>query len=186
MGKTDNQKYDRIIRTARDMFWKYGIRRITIEEICQVAGVSKGTFYKHFTNKNDLVKKLIDTILDTGIAKYRAIMEQDRQTICLKLENTEEMSQEFYSDYLLQDVEGLAGYLKQKADEGIAIILEDYIRAQERGDIRKDIKPEFILYFLNHMVEIAKDEQLLRLYDQPSDLILEMLRFFFYGIMPKK
>ena len=193
MVETNNQKYLQIIRTARELFWKYGIKRVTIGEVCQVAGVSKGTFYKHFANKNELVKRLIDKIMDEGIAKYREIMEQDipfeekvKQTIQLKLEQTESMSQEFFSDYLLKDVEGLYGYLHMKADEGIAIILGDYIRAQERGEIRQDIRPEFILYFLNHMVNIAKDEQLLKLYGQPSDLIIEMVRFFFYGIMPRK
>lgn len=190
--ETDNQKYNQIIRTARELFWKYGIRRVSIEEICQIARVSKGTFYKHFANKNELVKRLIDRIMDEGMAKYRKIMEQEisfeekvKQTIQLKLEQTEAMSQEFFSDYLLQDVEGLSGYLQKKADEGIAMILEDYIHAQEQGDIRQDIRPEFILYFLNHMVNIAKDEQLLKLYNQPSDLIIEMVRFFFYGIMPR-
>jgi AcrR family transcriptional regulator len=193
MVETDNQKYLQIIRTARELFWKYGIKRVTIEEICKVGRVSKATFYKHFANKNELVKRLIDRVMDEGMAKYREIMEQDipfeekvKQTIQLRLEQTESMSQEFFSDYLLQGVEGLSGYLHKKADEGIAIILGDYIRAQERGEIRQDIRPEFIMYFLNHMVNIAKDKQLLKLYGQPSDLINEMVRFFFYGIMPRK
>jgi hypothetical protein len=95
------------------------------------------------------------------------------------------MSQEFFSDYFLQDEEGLSGYLIKKTDESIAMILEDYIHAQQQGDIRQDIRPEFILYFLNHTVNMAKDEQLLKLYNQPSDLIIEKVRFFFYGIIPR-
>jgi len=193
MGAVNNRKYDQILSTSRDLFWKYGIKRISVEEICHTAHVSKGTFYKHFANKKELVMRLIDKIMEEGTTRYRQIMDKDmpfeekvKQTICLKLEQTEAMSTEFYNDYLLHDVEGLSGYLMKKAAEGIRMILEDFERAQARGDIRRDIKPEFILYFLNHMVSIASDEQLLKLYDQPSDLIIEMVRFFFYGIMPGK
>ncbi|MBN2410872.1 helix-turn-helix transcriptional regulator, partial [candidate division KSB1 bacterium] len=50
--------------TAKELFFKYGIRRVTIEEICKKARVSKMTFYKFFQNKIELaivmLKKLYD------------------------------------------------------------------------------------------------------------------------------
>jgi len=47
MNRSENQKYNQIIDTSKKLFWKYGIKRVTIEEICREAGVSKMTFYKH-------------------------------------------------------------------------------------------------------------------------------------------
>ncbi|WP_372931944.1 TetR/AcrR family transcriptional regulator, partial [Mariniphaga sediminis] len=51
-----SKKYLEIMKTARELFWKHGFRRVTIQEICEKAGVSKMTFYKHFPNKIDLAK----------------------------------------------------------------------------------------------------------------------------------
>ena len=193
MNISDNQKYNQIITTSKELFWKYGIKRVTIEEICREAGVSKMTFYKHLKNKDELVKHIIDNILEKAMMKYREIMEQDipftektRQTISLKMELTEEMSPEFFEDYFLHADPELSGYLNNKMAESIRMIMKDYIRAQQRGEIRGDIRPEFILYFLNHMTEMAKDEQLLALYNNPGDLVRELINFFFYGIIERK
>ena len=69
---------------------------------------------------------------------------------------------------------------------GFAKIIEQRIQeAQKRGDIRKDLKPEFIMYFLNKMMELIQDEHLESLYPNPQDLIMELTNFFFYGIMPR-
>ncbi len=193
MNLSENQKYNQIITTSKKLFWKYGIKRVTIEEICREAGVSKMTFYKYLKNKNDLVKHIIEHILGKAMVQYRKIMEQDipfiekaRQSIALKMEQTEEMSNEFFEDYFLHADPELSDYLNKKVVESIGIIMKDYIQAQKKGEIRADIRPEFILYFLNHMTEMAKDQQLLALYKNPGDLVMELINFFFYGIIERK
>ena len=40
------KKQQHLLTTAETLFRSHGIRRITVEEICQKAGVSKATFYK--------------------------------------------------------------------------------------------------------------------------------------------
>jgi len=127
------------------------------------------------------------------MVKYRKITEQNipfkektRQSIALKMELTEEMSNEFFEDYFLHADPELSHYLNNKVTESIDIIMKDYIQAQKKGEIRADIRPEFILYFLNHMTEMAKDEQLLSLYKNPGDLVMELINFFFYGIIERK
>ena len=192
MDTTDNEKFNQIIRTGRSLFWKHGIKRVTIEEICMEAKVSKATFYKHFSNKIELVKRIIDWITKESMGKYHEIMSRDIpfeekivQSVRLKMEQTNEMSNEFYNDYLLHADPELSAYLGEKITEGISMIIKDYTDAQKRGDIRGDIKPEFIMYFLNHMITMAEDPKLLAQYRQPQDLIMELTNFFFYGVLPR-
>ena len=49
--------------------------------------------------------------------------------------------------------------------------------------MREDIKPEFILFFLNHMIGLLDKEKLAALYDSAQDLVMELTKFFFYGIL---
>ena len=104
-------KRKQLIHTAKDLFFKYGIKRVTVEEICQEASVSKMTFYKHFKNKNELVKTMIIQMTDEAMEKYRKLMDSNipfeekvRETIHMKLEGTDQMSQEFFADYILKRV----------------------------------------------------------------------------------
>ena len=65
----NNTKYNDICREGRKIIWKHGIKRVSIEEICREAGVSKMTFYKYFPNKLELVKSLFDILFDENHEK---------------------------------------------------------------------------------------------------------------------
>ncbi|HEC44393.1 MAG TPA: TetR/AcrR family transcriptional regulator [Bacteroides sp.] len=186
-------KRKQLTHTAKDLFFKYGIKRVTIEEICQEAGVSKMTFYKHFKNKNELVKTMVTQITDEALEKYRKLMSSDvpfeekvRQTILMKFEGTDQMSQEFLSDYITHADPDMLEFMHERSRLTMALIIKDYTEAQKRGEIRKDVKIEFILWYLNKMIDLMGDKDLEKLYDSPQEMIMEQVNFFFYGIMPHK
>ena len=188
----NNPKKQQIITTARDLFWKYGFRRVSIEEICREANVSKMTFYKHFNNKDELAKYIIDLITGIAMKKYREIMDNDipfikkvEKSIQLKMESSNEMSQEFFDDFHKNASPELREHFNKLVRANLQTIQNDYIKAQKKGDVRSDINPNFILYYLDKILEMAKDENLIRLYKSPPDLINELTRFFFYGILPR-
>ena len=185
-------KRKQLIQTAKDLFFRYGIKRVTVEEICREANVSKMTFYKHFKNKNELVKTWITEMMEENLEKYRNLMESDlpfkekvKETINMKLEGTDQMSQEFFSDYIPYADPELHDFIHQRMHDVMGLIIKDYAEAQKRGDIRQDMKIEFVLWYLNKMLDLMEEEALQNMYDNPQDLIMEMVNFFFYGIMPR-
>ncbi|MBN1352453.1 TetR/AcrR family transcriptional regulator [candidate division KSB1 bacterium] len=192
MNDIDDPKLKQIVKTAKTLFWKYGIRRVTIEEICREANVSKMTFYKHFANKAELAKFIYIKIQSEAMDKYQRIMAQPipypekvKQSILLKIEFTDEISKEFITDFYKTADPELVQFFNQKMKEGIQQVLNDFIDAQARGDLRPDIKPEFIQFFLEQMRDMLQDERLIRLYNSPQDLIIELINFLFYGILPR-
>ena len=64
-------------------------------------------------------------------------------------------------------------------------MLDGFIDAQKKGDIRADVKPEFILYLINHMMTMASDPELTAIYPDAQQLIMELMNFLFYGILPR-
>ena len=192
MEEIKNPKLQQIFSTAKSLFMRYGIKRVSIEEICREANVSKMTFYKNFRNKVDLLKFILEKMISESIARYNEIMNQEisfpekvKQSIRLKMEKTDDLSQEFLNDLLKNADPEIMDFYNQKAQENIQLMLKDYLEAQKQGDIREDIKPEFIYYILNHMIELIHDERLEKLYDSPQKLIMELTNFFFYGILPR-
>jgi AcrR family transcriptional regulator len=188
-----NSKKQVIIDTARELFWKHGLQKIHIEEICRKAGVSKMTFYRYFKNKNDLIKTVIESFYRPALDAYCSIFdksipfsEKAKQMMALKMEQTDSLSQEAMDDlYLYPDPE-LSQFMNEKVEEILGIIAGKIKEAQAKGEIRPDVKPEFILFFFNKMYDFVKDENLTRLYDTPQALIMELYRFFFYGIIAKE
>lgn len=50
---------DQILEKVSDLYWKYGIRSVTMDDVAQEMGVSKKTLYLHFRNKEELVEKTL-------------------------------------------------------------------------------------------------------------------------------
>ena len=194
MKATYNPKKEQILKTGKDLFWKFGFTRVTVEEICTEAGISKMTFYKYFSNKIDLVKTLLGKVLNTSMEKYRQIMESPipypekvTQMIELKREQTHTMSSEFFRDYLQSGDPELMAFLQKLSDESLRIFTEDFRKAQQNGDIRKDLKVEFILAVMNLLVEWAQHEKsLMDMYEDPQDLAVDITSFIFYGILNRE
>ncbi|MDB5154689.1 MAG: hypothetical protein JWR54_3440 [Mucilaginibacter sp.] len=57
-------KYEYLLNSAKDLFISSGIKGVSIDELSRKTGISKKTFYTHFTNKNDLVKKVVQTVIN--------------------------------------------------------------------------------------------------------------------------
>jgi len=68
MDNMSHPKRELVLKTGKELFWKFGFKRVTIEEVCKEAGISKMTFYKFFTNKIDLVKIIMNDILQESLS----------------------------------------------------------------------------------------------------------------------
>jgi len=49
-----------ILERVRDLFFKYGVRSMSMDDICHEIGISRKKLHNHFLSKNDLVEKLLD------------------------------------------------------------------------------------------------------------------------------
>lgn len=51
---------ERIFQAAKEILQKNGYEKLSIKNICEVAGVSNGSFYHHFKTKDDLLSYYIE------------------------------------------------------------------------------------------------------------------------------
>lgn len=190
MTNKKSSKHELILKAAKTLFWKYGIKRVTIDEICSQAPVSKMTFYKFFKNKEVLAEYLLNEVLTGWHNEYRQIMSRKipftskiKQVINLEQTASENMGEEFIKDIYNNEFTELQKLIDSERNLYNTEIVKDMIEAQKQGEIRADIKPEFILYLLEDIGSKVMDEKLSELYDSKQELIMELTNFFFYGIM---
>lgn len=55
-----NEELKNILLKVRELYMKYGIKSITMDDVAKELGISKKTLYQYVTDKDDLVGKFVD------------------------------------------------------------------------------------------------------------------------------
>ena len=78
------QQKEIIVQLAFERFKQYGIKSVSIDDICRELGISKKTFYVYFKQKEDLIIETLNLMHEDHMAKGRKAM-QGRSTLeCLR------------------------------------------------------------------------------------------------------
>ena len=175
--------------TARGLFWKFGVKKVTVEEICTEAGISKMTFYRQFKDKFEVAKKVLDQFTQDGLDKYRAIMEQDisfheklKLTTLLKQEASEDISREFINDIMLDQNSDLKNHMMTIQQNFELEIKSHFEAAQKNGEIRSDLNLEFVMLFNRKVAEFINDEHFRQLFPDPQELIMQIMNITLFGM----
>jgi len=63
----------KLIETAIDLIWQSGYGAVSVDEICRVAGVRKGSFYHFFPSKTDLAVAAMDEHFRLGRPAFEEV-----------------------------------------------------------------------------------------------------------------
>jgi len=186
-----SKKQIAILSIAKELFWKHGFKRVSIEEICTKANVSKMTFYRFYPNKLELAKAVFDKVIDESIADFKKLMNENipaaekmKRMLTMKMEGTNDISKEFLMDFYNNPELEVSAYIQQRSKMVWVEIIDDFRKGQQDGWLRKDFKPEIILIMSQKITELLLDENVLKLYASPQELVMEIANFFTYGIVP--
>lgn len=184
----NNKKYSCILESAKSIFFQHGIKRVTIEEICKKANVSKMTFYKFFKNKNDLAKVVLEDILNSNVREYQLIMAENigfesklLKLMKVKIEKAELIGDLFFEEIFETNIE-LIDFINQKKEETLEMNLAFIKKGQREGVFRESITPEMFNYLVDNLMEMIHSERLKKIIPDIHNRIEELTKYFFYGI----
>ena len=98
---------NKILESAKELFFMHGIKRITVDDICQQIGVSKKTLYVFFKNKEELIERLLENNLNENKKEFENIFKKSNnsiQEIILLMEHLAEMFSEI-NPYVFYDLQ---------------------------------------------------------------------------------
>lgn len=176
-----SRKREQLLQTGEALFVRHGMRRITVEEICHQAGVSKPTFYKFFENKAALAEEIVklwiaDALeqIDRIEAAQTTFPEKLRQILALKQDLSARPGSEFMGDLIPLNID--LGYALQH-------VMRFLIKAQQEGDIRADIRPEVLMAAYNLLNSMQHDPMIRSLYEDDEKLAGDVFKLFHYGVL---
>jgi len=156
--QTDAQR-DRILETGLEKFRKFGIRRVTMDEIARDLRISKKTLYRHFPDKESLVRACTDRIAGTVIPIVSEALSRDgppmerivqawRGFAMIPHLLSAELIADLRADYphIWSDIDARRHEVIGRFEKLIA----DGVRS---GDIRPDVHPKVVMRLILAVVE---------------------------------
>ena len=185
---------EKILKTSLELFFRYGIKRVTMDDIAKELGMSKKTIYQFYKEKDDLVNQLCEVEMKKQEKIFRNIEKQSQDPIheIMLISNTisdmmHHINPIFFIDLQKFHVKAFLQFQKFKDECAFKDLRRNIKAGKKIGVYRHDIDEEFaaryrlaqidMLMFGNYFVfdKIS--------FIQTHQLLLDM---FVYGICTLK
>ena len=71
----------KLFKRAEELFFRLGIRNLTMDDVARELGISKKTLYQHVENKEDLVKKVVMVGIDEDRSAHCSVIETAKDAL---------------------------------------------------------------------------------------------------------
>jgi AcrR family transcriptional regulator len=185
-----NTDLNNILSKVRELYVKYGIKSITMDDVAHELGISKKTLYQFVTDKDDLVGKFVDN--EISIRK-----EQICKCFRIGFNAVEELFEiSLYMNKMIRDQNPATAHDLQKyyphhfqktikaRSEGIyQYILSNLRKGKKEGLYREDLDEEVISKLYLSRIENMHSNELFTMEELTSKkLFSEMLIYHVRGI----
>ncbi|NYB75314.1 TetR/AcrR family transcriptional regulator [Sedimentibacter hydroxybenzoicus DSM 7310] len=183
--RLDEDKKEKILRSAIDEFHQKGFERATVDAIAANAGVAKGSIYQYFSDKKELLLYSATWALEyfmNEIDKREALCDMDVFEYFLSAQRgnrvdllkREPLLVAFTSDVMF----GKFGELTKNLSDEIWKTSESYMlslirNGKKKGTVRSDIDDETLLLFFQGVVDRMEMHMFKGIQDQNFEMSKE-------------
>jgi AcrR family transcriptional regulator len=185
---------DKILKGAMELFMKYGVRSVSMDDIARHLSVSKKTIYQYFADKDDVVTLVAQNHLEKGRSEFESLCENSKNAIYemfrismwLK-KGVQEMNPSLLFDLKKYHAKAWNVWLDHKYKFIHDSVVKNLRQGIEEGYYRKDIRPEVLAVVRIEMVQLGFDE---RAFPQDqfdlSEVRMQIFDHFIHGLLTDK
>lgn len=185
---------DRILHKANELFFRYGVRSITMDEIATQCGMSKKTIYQFFEDKDALVAAVLDKEIENTQGRCmdtRNISENAIHEIFLAMEFVIQIFDSMHANVMFdlhKHHPDSYHKLEQHKSKFLYTVTKDNIeRGQQEGLYRKEINAEILAYMRLETIFMAVRQELIPRHQFPPSIVMqEITNHFLYGLATPK
>ena len=185
---------DNLVSTAFELFLKYGIKSVSMDDISRKLGISKKTIYSVVNTKEELIDDVLSTHLEKDECDIQSILNQSRDAIDEMVNVTKHVAifLKQMTPSLIYDLKKYYPVFWSKIESTHFTFIERTIyanlqRGQKEGLYRQDFDPMIIskLYVLKSTSIADQDKFPAEAFDRLT-LFKEMVRYHLRGIVSEK
>lgn len=160
MASSSKRMKNQILIKAEELFLRYGIRSITMNDIAVQLGISKKTIYQHFPHKEAIVLSIVQKHLEhnkQNCLTYKQTAQNAIQEIFLNFDAVETLLQSM-NPAVIFDLKKyhpavFEKFLQHKNNFLYQVIYDNLVRGIKTLLYRKDIQVEVVSrFFINNIV----------------------------------
>lgn len=180
-----------LIKAAYALFQRHGFHRVSIEEICHTAKVSKMTFYKYYSGKEELVLYIIHRIFHAVEEHAYQILESDL-SLKEKLDMVSLAKQEMMQACGEELIRAAISYAPAKAyleeqTQRSCLYFRNFVHIQrEKGLINPHINLDLFLFLLLEINRLFGEDKLKAISSDPQALIRDVNEILVYGLLNRE
>jgi AcrR family transcriptional regulator len=189
-----NEKFDHLLKQAGDIFMRYGLKSVTMDDVCRELGISKKTLYQYVSDKNDLIAKVLDQDIQEDEKVICALQTSGLSAIDELLhiqkmvtEKVQHMHSSIIYDLKKYYPESWGRIIKHRNEFIVGCIEQNIIKGQQEGLFRTDIHSALIAKIYASRIEVSIDPSLYSgLKITPAEVYAEAMRYHIRGIATEK
>jgi TetR/AcrR family transcriptional regulator, cholesterol catabolism regulator len=184
----------KILKGAEELFTKYGVRSISMDDIARHLTVSKKTLYQHFVDKEDIVTMCCKAHLERSAKEFEIIKETAKNAIdelakisvCLR-RSTEDLNPSLLFDLQKYHPKAWKEWTDHKNKFIRISVVRNLNQGIEEGYFRPEINPEVIAAVRLELVQLGFNEEIFpREQYRLPDVQMEIFDHFVYGLLTDK
>ena len=183
-----------ILAKAVEMFDRYGLRPVTMDDIAREMSISKKTLYKYYANKEDLVTRAVVQMFQEISGNMTELLEHQGnaidmlfsmdEVICSTIEK-HDPSMQFQLERYYPEVSAMLEGMKK---ETVFLMMENNInRGKAEGLYRDDLDAQVVTYLYYSRAQLMMEEDMGPFKDRPiEDVMREILVYHIRGVASDK
>ena len=77
----ENESKEKLLRGAEELFLRYGLRSVSMDDIARHLGISKQTIYQHFADKDEVVATVAKKQMEHQRAQFDEIAKRSKSSV---------------------------------------------------------------------------------------------------------
>ena len=135
---------DRIIEKAGELFFQYGIRNISMDELASSLGMSKRTIYENFKDKEDILKSLILKIKDERNEVIKEFLVKGLNVVevfinVIEIQKKMPVSNAKFIQDIYKYYPNITKIMQEHIEKNNVFLQEFLLKGIEQGFIREDL-----------------------------------------------
>lgn len=186
-------KKEKIENTARELFWKHGFKKVSIDEICKKSHVSRKTYYTYYANKSALVISILDKLNSEMMLLYKQIIDSEKsfsqkmnEIMALKFDLNKDFSMEFVADFFNPDAAEILENFNKMVAESMQITKTFFVNAQQKGEMNPELNIDYVMWMMQKQMELCTTPELMSMFPDAETMSRQLSLSIVYGIMPVK
>ena len=184
------EQKEQIVKTALEQFKKYGIKSVSIDDICRQMSMSKKTFYQYFPGKEELVATVLQYMNECVEGMAQKMMEGKSTIECVRMlvdmhQNASDVHKEppfhydlekYYPKLYREHVRNIHLGTKQ-------ILMQHLQQGKDEGIYREDLDVEMcaVMYSIIQQAYVRNEDEIHTV--SPKRLMRFMMESFLRSIV---